>query len=97
LQSARAITKKFDMTDLSTSSPAVKASPDTARERDFLLNALRVASARAQLANNVFNTVGTSLRHRQINCQEALEWISEEGLLHHVDLEPPMKKSGGAS
>jgi hypothetical protein len=82
------------MSSLSNASPAVKASPDTARERDFLLNALRVASARALLANNVFNTVGTSLRHRQINCEQALEWIAEENLLHHIDLEPPMKKSG---
>jgi hypothetical protein len=82
------------MTEIQTNSPAVKASPDTARERDFLLNALRVASARALLANNLFNSVGTSLRHRQITCEQALEWISEEGLLHHIDLEPPMKKSG---
>jgi hypothetical protein len=61
---------------------------DTSGERDLLLAALRAASARARLAVNELDSIGTSLRHRAVTCAGALEWANEEGLLPWIRLGP---------
>jgi hypothetical protein len=63
------------------------------QEREYLLHGLRLAAARSRLATNVFDSVGVSLRHRQISADQALEWLRDEGLLDHVQIGP----KGGAS
>ena len=72
------------MTSLPEPSPPVKQ--DSAGERDLVLAALRVAASRSRLQTNLFDSIGTALRHKQIDCAGALEWLHDEGLL---DLLPP--------
>jgi hypothetical protein len=60
-----------------------------AAEREYLIHALRLAAARSRLATNVFDSIGVSLRHRQVTCDQAMEWLRDEGLLDHVQLGPP--------
>ena len=61
---------------------------DTPGERDLLLTALRAASARSRLITNELDSIGVSLRHRAINCEQCLAWLKDEGLLHWVHLGP---------
>ena len=65
-------------------------------QREFLITALRAASARALLAKNLFDTIGVSLRNRLVTCDEAVAWLMDEGLLEEVEYRPGMA-SGGAS
>ncbi len=68
--------------------------PDTAGERELLLHALRLASARSRLLTNVFDSVGVSLRHKQIDCTCAMEWLRDEGALDFLDLGRPKTERG---
>ena len=54
---------------------------------------LRLAVARSQLITNVLETVGVSLRHRAIDCEAAMTWLKEEGLLDWLELGPAKVKS----
>jgi hypothetical protein len=65
-------------------------------QREFLITALRAASARARLLTNTFDTIGTSLRHRMISCDEAIAWLNEEGLLAEIEHRPGMSAAGGS-
>ena len=65
---------------------------DSSGERDLLLSALRAATARARLAANEFDTIGISLRQKQITCQQALEWACDEGLIGWVRLGPEVSQ-----
>jgi hypothetical protein len=75
---------------------AVRGEPaaDTAGERDFLLSVFRTAAARARLTVNALETIGTALRNRQINCQGAIAWSKDEGILDHLVLAPPSQGGG---
>jgi hypothetical protein len=73
------------MTSLQGSAPNV----NSAAEREYLIHGLRLAAARSRLATNVFDSVGVSLRHKQITTDEAMRWLKDEGLLDHVQLGPP--------
>ena len=64
-------------------------------QREFLITSLRAASARARLLTNTFDTIGTSLRHRMISCDDAVAWLIEEGLLAEVEYRPGMSSAGG--
>ncbi len=81
------------MTSLPQASTAVKF--DTAGERELLLGALRVASARSRLITNLIESVGVSLRHKKINCTEAMQWLKEENALDLLDFGP--REIGGAA
>jgi hypothetical protein len=72
------------VTDVSTNAPPRK--PDPQCERELLINLLRTASARTRLHTNTLETIGVSLRHRQVSTEEAMAWLAEEGLLEHVQL-----------
>jgi hypothetical protein len=52
------------------------------------MSALRVASAQARLVANQIDTIGASLRQKSINCQQALEWAKEDGVLHLIKFGP---------
>jgi hypothetical protein len=53
-----------------------------------LIHALRTAAARSRLVTNLLDTIGVSLRHKAIDCDAAMEWIAQEGLLDHIQLGP---------
>ena len=73
-------------------SPAVKPHiEDTPGERDLLLTAIRAASARSLITNEL-NSIGVSLRHKAINCEQCLEWLKDEGLLHWIHLGPEVAR-----
>jgi hypothetical protein len=76
------------MIHLAKPSPQGKSPVDSSGERDLMISALRVATARARLAANEFDTIGISLRQRAITCSQALEWAREEGLIHWIKLGP---------
>jgi hypothetical protein len=59
-----------------------------ANQRTFLIAALRVASARARLATNLFDLIGIALRERLISPDQATAWLAEEALLEHVERQP---------
>jgi hypothetical protein len=68
---------------------AVRGKPlDAAAEREILTNSIRTAVARARLTVNALETIGVSLRHRQISVDEAMKWLADEGLLPHIDFGP---------
>ena len=85
------------MNSLPQASPANKLQNnlEPPGQREFLITALRAASARARLLTNTFDTIGTSLRHRMITCDEAVAWLSEENLLSEVEYRPGMSSAGG--
>jgi hypothetical protein len=70
-----------------------KAPVNPAAEREYLIHALRTAAARSRLVNNLLDTIGVSLRHKAITTDAAMKWLSDEGVLDHVQIGPP----GGAS
>ena len=72
------------MTSLTISSAPVNA----AGERELLIHSLRLAVARARLVVNSLETIGVSLRHKAIDVEGAMEWLSEEGLLNWLELGP---------
>ena len=81
------------MTPLTTPSPAVKpVSGDTPGERDLMLSALRVASARARLVANQIDTIGASLRQKAITCKDALEWARQEEVDSWIVFGPEAKR-----
>jgi hypothetical protein len=67
---------------------------NAAGERELLIHSLRLATARARLIVNSLETVGVSLRHRAIDTDSAMKWLSEEGLLDWIEFGP--SKTGGA-
>jgi hypothetical protein len=61
---------------------------DPVAEREILTNSNRTAVACARLVVNALETIGVSLRHRQITTDEAMAWLHEHGLLDHIDFGP---------
>ncbi len=61
---------------------------DPAGERELLIHALRTAVARSRLVVNTLETIGVSLRHKQVTAEGALEWLRDENLLSYVELRP---------
>jgi hypothetical protein len=81
------------MTSLPQGSAPGKSKIDSAGERELLIHALRTATARSRLVTNVLETVGVSLRHRAVTTEDAMKWLSEEGVLDHVQFGPTGAKS----
>jgi hypothetical protein len=54
--------------------------PDT----EFLLSALRVATLRARLAATEFDSIGVALKRGLVSYDEAVAWLHDVDLLHHV-------------
>ena len=78
------------MSSIHQSSPPGKPDVDPAGQREFLITALRAASARSRLTTNLFDAIGVSLRHRMVTCDEAVAWLKEEGLLEDIEFRPGM-------
>ena len=79
------------MTSVAKALASGKSHVDTSGERDLLLSALRAATARARLAATEFDTIGISLRQKLINCEQALEWARDEGLIGWIRLGPEVE------
>jgi hypothetical protein len=57
---------------------------DEEKHREFLLMALRAASARAKLLEADINTIGLALKGNMINSETAVRWIIDANLLWMV-------------
>jgi hypothetical protein len=68
--------------------PQRSAPVNTAGERELLIHTLRLAVARSRLITNTLETIGVSLRHRAVDCDAAMLWLKEEGLLDWLELGP---------
>ena len=80
------------MSSIAESSAASKRF-DAPGERDLLMNLLRTESARSRLITNTLDTIGTALRHRSVDCEGAMQWLQDEGLLNLLKLDPREVKS----
>ena len=80
------------------SAPVNRSAAETeARQfREALLNALRAASARSRLFTNVLDSVGTCLRHKQIDVEGAIAWLAEEGIYGLVEAEMAPKRGANS-
>jgi hypothetical protein len=70
---------------------------DEAGERELLIHSLRTAVARSRLVTNTLETIGVSLRHKQVSTEEAMNWLHEEGLLNEVQIPLPRAPEAKAS
>jgi hypothetical protein len=76
------------MNDIAT--PSISRKPiDEAGERELLIHSLRTAVARSRLVTNTLETIGVSLRHKQVSTAEAMNWLHDEGLLNEVQIPLP--------
>jgi hypothetical protein len=76
------------MTSLPERDVRGKPAADTPGERDFLLNVLRTAAARSRLTTNAIETIGTALRNKLVDCEGAMFWAKQEGVLDHLAFGP---------
>jgi len=72
--------------------PVKPVAGDTQGERDLMLSALRVASARARLIANQIDTIGASLRQKAITCAQALAWAQQEGVIDWIAFGPEVTR-----
>src|SRR5262249_29996135 len=84
--------ERFDVNSVTESSASGKRK-DAPGERDLLMNLLRTESARSRLITNTLDTIGTALRHRSVDCEGAMSWLKDEGLLDLLKLDPREVKS----
>lgn len=61
---------------------------DEDMHRDFLLAAMRAASARTKAMEADINTIGVALKGNLIGCDTAVKWIKDAGLLYLVGALP---------
>ena len=80
------------MTHLSSACAPVKPLGDSPGERDLMVSALRVASARARLIANQIDTIGASLRQKAITCKDALQWAHQEEIEGWIQFGPEAKR-----
>ena len=66
---------------------------ESAGEREMMIHSLRLAVARSRLITNSLETIGVALRHKATDCAGAMQWLSDEGLLDHLEF-PRTIKSG---
>ena len=66
-----------------------------AGERDLLVDALRVGSARAKLIANTLDSIQASVRQRAITPSDALAWAKQANVLEWIQLGPEVGRDTG--
>jgi hypothetical protein len=64
-------------------------------DREYLMQVLRAATARAKLIANTLDTIGIALRQRAVSVEDAMLWAKDEGIVELLQFGPP-SKTGGA-
>jgi hypothetical protein len=75
----------------SLSNPTSQGKPrlgETGGDREYLLQVLRVATARSKLISNTLDGIGLALRQRAISVEDAMRWAAEEGILDLLQFGP---------
>jgi hypothetical protein len=83
----------------SITKPASQGKPklgETNGDREYLMQVLRAATARAKLIANQLDTIGIALRQRAVTVEDAVQWAVDEGIVDLLQFRPP-SKTGGAS
>ena len=60
-------------------------------DREYLMQVLRAATARAKLISNQLDTIGVALRQKAVSVEDALLWARDEGILDLLQFGPPSK------
>lgn len=76
-------------------SPVNPSLGETNGDREYLMQVLRAASARAKLIAADIDTIGVALRQKAVTIEDTMRWASDEGILHLLQFGPP-SKTGGA-
>ena len=82
----------------SLQNPASPGKPklgETNGDREYLMQVLRAATARAKLISNTLDTIGIALRQRAVSVEDAMRWAADEGIMDLLQFGPP-SKAGGA-
>jgi hypothetical protein len=81
----------------SLSNPASRVKPElgeTNGDREYLMQVLRAATARAKLISNTLDTIGIALRQRAVSVEDAMQWAADEGIVDLLQFGPPSKTGG---
>ena len=79
--------------------PASQGKPrmgETNGDREYLMQVLRAATARAKLISNTLESIGVALRQKAISVEDAMRWAKDEEILDLLQFGPPSKTGGGA-
>jgi len=49
-------------------------------DREYLMQVLRAATARAKLISNTLDTIGIALRQKAVSVEDAMLWAQDEGI-----------------
>jgi hypothetical protein len=75
--------------------PASQGKPklgETNGDREYLMQVLRAATARAKLISNTLDSVGIALRQRAVSVEDALQWCIDEQIDDLLQFGPPSKQ-----
>jgi hypothetical protein len=64
--------------------PASQGKPklgETNGDRQYLMQVLRAATARAKLIANTLDTIGIALRQKAVSVEDAMLWARDEGIM----------------
>jgi hypothetical protein len=65
--------------------------------REFLLAALRAATARVRLIDNELTMIGVSLKHNMIDNEGVIKWLHSEGLMFLMPQLGPAGTNGAST
>jgi len=66
-------------------------------DREYLMQVLRAATARAKLISNTLDTIGVALRQKAVSVEDAMVWAQDEGILELLQFGPPSRSSGAST
>jgi hypothetical protein len=61
-------------------------------DREYLMQVLRAATARAKLISNILDTIGIALRQKACSVEDAMQWAHDEGIADFLQFGPPSKQ-----
>ena len=67
---------------------------ETTGDREYLMQVLRAATARAKLISNTLDSIGMALRQRAVSVEDAMRWAHDEGIIDLLQFGPPSKAGG---
>jgi hypothetical protein len=80
--------------------PASQGKPklgETNGDREYLMQVLRAATARAKLISNTLDTIGIALRQKAVSVEDAMLWARDEDILDLLQFGPPSKAVGAST
>src|SRR5262245_17242336 len=98
---ASAVSEPEGSIDLSSiPNPASQGKPkpgESSGDREYLMQVLRAATARAKLISNTLDTIGIALRQKACSVEDAMLWAQDEGILDLLQFGPPSRCTGAST